>query len=108
MAAEMDNIASLMMFVEVTKLFEISKWKFWIEQTFFMKILLVCLCNSIGSTKSDGSSCNNKCCNDNGSCHCKLGYVGENCNKCDSEYYVSSITNGEVTCSGEWLQPYLL
>ena len=60
-----------------------------------------CICNSIGSTKDDGSLCNHKCCNDDGSCTCIMGYVGDDCNTCDSEYYVSFNFNGENTCEGE-------
>ena len=63
---------------------------------------LACECNSQGSTKEDGSPCFNKCCNDDGSCQCKTGYIGLNCNNCNSGFYVSSITSGdEKTCSGE-------
>ena len=44
---------------------------------------LACECNSQGSTRYDGSACFKKCCNDNGSCTCKMGYIGDKCNDCD-------------------------
>ena len=31
-----------------------------------------------------------------------MGYVGSDCNTCDSDYYVSFNFNGENTCEGEW------
>ena len=61
---------------------------------------LACICNSIGSTKSDDTACDNKCCNDDGSCKCSEGYSGDDCNICDSGYYVSDTVNGENTCTG--------
>ena len=61
-----------------------------------------CSCNSQGSTKSDDSACDNKCCDDDGSCKCTTGYTGNDCNTCDTAYYVSNIVNGENTCSGKW------
>ena len=65
------------------------------------------MCNSQGSTKEDGSPCLDKCCNDDGSCQCKMGYTGSNCNSCNDGYYVSNITNGdEKTCSGEKNKPF--
>ena len=63
--------------------------------------LLACICNSIGSTKSDDTACDNKCCNDDGSCKCSEGYSGNDCNICDSNHYVSATDNGENTCTGE-------
>ena len=59
-----------------------------------------CKCNSQGSTKNDGSPCFGKCCNDDNTCKCRIGYIGSDCNECDNGYYVSNITNGEKTCSG--------
>ena len=64
-------------------------------------LFLACDCNSQGSTKDDGSTCFGKCCNDNGSCRCKLGYIGSDCNQCDAGYYETNIINEEKTCSGE-------
>ena len=58
-----------------------------------------CKCNSLGSTKNDGSPCFGKCCNDDNTCKCKIGYIGNDCNECDNGYIVSNITNGEKTCS---------
>ena len=61
---------------------------------------LGCNCNNQGSTKTDGSNCTSKCCDDDGSCQCKSGYAGESCNKCLPGYHVSAIINSEVTCDG--------
>ena len=61
---------------------------------------LGCNCNNQGSTKTDGSNCTSKCCDDDGSCQCKSGYAGESCNKCLPGYHVSAIANSEVTCDG--------
>ena len=70
------------------------------EAAKFFNVLLACICNSIGSTKSDDTACDNKCCNDDGSCKCSEGYSGDDCNICDSGYYVSATINGENTCTG--------
>ena len=69
---------------------------------FFQKKILssACICNNQGSTKTDGSNCTTKCCDDDGSCKCKSGYGGEACNKCLPGYHVSAIINSEVTCEG--------
>ena len=68
-------------------------------------IHLACECNSQGSTKEDGSPCFDKCCNDDGSCQCKRGYAGLDCNNCSGGFYVSNITSGdEKICSGEQTQ----
>ena len=80
---------------------------FFVEETAMpFNILLACICNSIGSTKADDTACANKCCNDDGSCKCSDGYSGDDCNTCDSGYYVSATVNGENTCTGnaKWFQ----
>ena len=61
---------------------------------------LACTCNSIGSTKSDDTACDNKCCDNDGSCKCSEGYSGDDCNICDTNYYVSATDNEENTCTG--------
>ena len=40
----------------------------------------------------DNSACNN------GSCMCKSGYSGNDCNECDNGYKVISTDMGENTC----------
>ena len=64
---------------------------------------LACTCNSQGSTKHDDSACENKCCNLDGSCKCKAGYSGNDCNTCEVGYYVSATVNGDNSCTGEEL-----
>ena len=61
---------------------------------------LACKCNSLGSTRNDDRPCFGKCCNDDGSCKCKIGYTGSQCNECDNGYYATNITDGEKSCSG--------
>ena len=67
-----------------------------------MILFVVCTCNSFGSVKSDDSACNNKCCNDDGTCKCSIGYTGDDCNICDAGYYVSANVNGENTCTRKY------
>ena len=68
----------------------------------FIILFVVCTCNSLGSVKSDDSACNNKCCNDDGTCKCSIGYTGDDCNICDAGYYVSANVNGENTCTRKY------
>ena len=65
---------------------------------------LACTCNSLGSVKDDDSSCDNKCCNADGTCKCETGYSGFDCNTCASGYYVSATTDDENTCTCELLE----
>ena len=65
--------------------------------------ILACICNSQGSTKTDDSMCDNKCCNEDGSCKCIVGYSGNDCNACDIGYYVSATFFDENTCSGKYV-----
>ena len=51
--------------------------------------------------KSDNSACDNKCCDDDGSCNCAAGYSGNDCNSCDTGYYVSDTVSNENTCTGK-------
>ena len=59
-----------------------------------------CICNSQGSTKADDSTCDNKCCDDDGSCTCIPGYSTIDCNTCDIGYYVSDTVSNENSCTG--------
>ena len=61
---------------------------------------LACVCNSLGSTKADDSACDNKCCDDDGSCTCTPGYSTNDCNTCDIGYYVSDTVSNENSCTG--------
>ena len=65
-----------------------------------IEMALECTCNRLGSTKSDDSACDNKCCNDDGTCKCTIGYSGNDCNSCDIGYYVSDTVNNENNCTG--------
>ena len=67
----------------------------------FLYKYLACICNSQGSTKSDDSACDNKCCNDDGTCKCITGYSGNDCNTCDTGYYISATSSSENTCTGK-------
>ena len=64
---------------------------------------LACICNSFGSTKADDSTCDDKCCDDDGYCKCIDGYIGNDCETCDTGYYVEGVINGENWCSGKWI-----
>ena len=77
------------------KLFKFNHNLYEIKQC----IYLVCICNSEGSTKNDDSACDNKCCNDDGTCKCNIGYSGNDCNTCDTGYYVSDTVQSENTCN---------
>ena len=84
--------------------------KFWNLDNIYVCIgciflFLECTCNVAGTTRIDNSNCTDKadCCNDDGSCNCKPGYTGndcENCNK-DNGYIISNVINGEKICERE-------
>ena len=74
---------------------------------------LACKCNSKGTQatrnvlhfiyQGDSNSCNT------GSCTCRIGYKGTDCNTCEVGYYVSSFQNGENVCTSKKLHiKYLL
>ena len=51
-----------------------------------------CLCNIFGSLKSDNNACttDNSCpCNTDGVCTCGMGYAGDKCDICTSQYFKS-------------------
>ena len=78
----------------------VVSWKEYVNYVFVIFFpISECSCNSLGSTKNDDSPCFGKCCNDDNSCKCRIGYIGSNCNQCDIGYYVTNVTNGENTCS---------
>ena len=79
-------------------------WVLSLRNPYIIIFPLVCTCNSLGSTKSDDSACNDKCCDDDGYCKCIDGYIGNNCETCDTGYYVSDVINGENVCSGKWIE----
>ena len=64
-------------------------------------ISLECTCNSIGAAKIDNSNCTKNCCNSNGSCTCKPGYIGMECQDCDNGYILLDDMNGDKICSCE-------
>ena len=74
-------------------------WKIYLFLS-LVNTILECICNSLGSIKSDNSACDNKCCDDDGSCNCAAGYSGNDCNSCDTGYYVSDTVSNENTCTG--------
>ena len=81
---------------------EIRKLQMKLLQSYVSFPLLGCMCNSKGSTKADNSVCANKCCNDDGTCKCKPGYSGTDCNNCKDGYFASHIDeNGQITCIRE-------
>ena len=76
-----------------------------INQISCIFIFLECTCSIAGTTKIDNSNCTDKvdCCNEDGTCTCKPGYSGkecENCNK-DNGYILSVVINGEKICERE-------
>ena len=61
---------------------------------------IACICNSLGSTKADDSTCDDKCCDNDGTCKCTVGYSAIDCNTCDVGYYVSATVSNENSCTG--------
>ena len=75
-------------------------WVLSLRNPYIIIFPLVCTCNSLGSTKSDDSACNDKCCDDDGYCKCITGHSGTDCNTCDTGYYTSSMIGDEKICTG--------
>ena len=62
-----------------------------------------CTCSSIGSVKSDYSECTDKCCNNDGTCTCRPGYTGSNCQDCQEGYILLDVVDNEKNCTGEYI-----
>ena len=63
----------------------------------------VCTCNSKGSIKYDNSECTGKCCNNDGTCTCKPGYTGSNCQNCQGGYILLDVVDNEKNCTSEYI-----
>ena len=71
--------------------------------------LKACRCNSLGSIPNKrknlytikDSNLSRSICNQ-GDCDCKTGYVGKDCNSCQYGYFLSNVSNGEITCDGKY------
>ena len=68
-----------------------------------MWTFLACKCNSQGSLPNQNNSYIHQrgigTCNA-GLCTCTDGYTGNDCNSCQTGFYVSSVDSGESTCTG--------
>ena len=58
-------------------------------------LLLACSCNTVGT--SDGTD---TCADDTGVCTCAVGFTGDKCDSCDTDYYgVPTVSCTACTCS---------
>ena len=53
--------------------------------------------------KYDNSKCTDKCCNNDGTCTCKPGYNGNNCQNCTEGYIISDVVDGDKICTCEYI-----